>query len=420
MIFIKLKAGALQFTMFIIVMIALLLASFILIVHFHKRFKDDTTLLIKAVNLSNNSITQLLNNPELIPNLNSELDTESLVEIDLGYWGIFETIKVTTTVKKKTHHKMALVGSKQLEAHPALFLKDYNKPLVLVGNTTIEGNVLLPKKGVRAGNISGVSYYGEQLIQGNINTISNFPEVSEHILNHLEDIKTKLSEVGSNQYLNLAQTDTARNSFYEPINVVYERGNINLSDITLTGHIIVYSESKIAVDASADLKDIILVAPTIEIGNRVKGRFQALASKTIMVGNGCELSYPSTLVLQPKNNPNTQNSNDAEDIMINISESSNIIGSVIFLGVTEKSNFKPQIFIDQNSLVTGEVYCTGNMDLRGSIYGSVYTHNFIAAQSGSIYQNHVFNAIINVNKLPIEFSGITFNSSNKKVLQWLY
>jgi len=420
MIFVKLKAGALQFTIFIIVVIALLLASFILIVHFHDRFKNDTALIMDAVSITNNVMHQIVSGGELTKGIDSELYKGQLIQIDSVYWGVYQTVSVTTKIKSKITSKMALIGSKQPEEHPTLFLKDNNKPLVLVGNTTIEGDVWLPNKGVRAGNISGVSYYGEQLIQGDINTISTFPEVSKHILNHLDYIKTKVSKAGSKQYLNLALRDTVQNSFFEPIKIVYEQGAINLSDIALTGNIIVYSETKIEVDVSARLTDIILIAPTIEIGNNVKGRFQALASKTIIVGNDCELSYPSALVLQPKNNLNAKSTNGVEDIMINISESSKIAGSVIYLGQEEKDNYRPQIFIDQNALVLGEVYCSGNMDLRGTIHGSVYTYNFIAAQSGSIYQNHLYNAKINKSKLPTQFSGVTFHESNKKVLKWLY
>jgi len=420
MIFIKLKAGALQFTMFIIVVIALLLAAFILMVYVHDRFKNDTRLVAEAVLINDNAISQWLSNTKPIIGLGSGLNTEALVKIDSGYWGVYQTVNVTTWIKSKVSRKMALIGSKHQEDQPALFLKDNNKPLVLVGNTIIEGDVQLPNKDVRTGNISGISYYGEQLVHGKIYTIRDFPEVFEPLYNHLDYIKTTISKASNNQYVSLAQSDIVQNSFFEPVNIVYEQGIIDLVDITLTGNIIVYSDTKIMVDASASLKDIILVAPIIDIGNNVKGRFQALASKTILVGNDCVLSYPSALILQPENTPNKQSIDEAEGIMINISESSNITGSVVYLGQEEKDNFKPQIFIDQSATVTGEVYCTGNTDVRGAIYGSTYTHNFIAAQSGSIYQNHLYNAQIIKSKLPTEFSGILFETSNTKVMKWLY
>jgi hypothetical protein len=119
-------------------------------------------------------------------------------------------------------------------------------------------------------------------------------------------------------------------------------------------------------------------------------------------------------VLQPKS------INETEEMMINISASSSITGSVMYLGALQKKNYRSQIFLDQNTTVTGEVYCSGNMDLRGAVYGSVYTHDFIAAQSGSIYQNHLYNGIIDTSKCPMQFSGVLFEATNKKVMKWLY
>ena len=82
MMFTKLKAGALQFTMFIIVVIALLLAAFIMIVHFHNRFKKDTTLLIDTFQLSNTSINNILNDTTIFNELENNNITNPLEHIE--------------------------------------------------------------------------------------------------------------------------------------------------------------------------------------------------------------------------------------------------------------------------------------------------------------------------------------------------
>ncbi len=48
-------------------------------------------------------------------------------------------------------------GQNKRDQLAALYLKDNNKPLVLVGGTRIDGKAYLPKRGVKSGNIAGYS-----------------------------------------------------------------------------------------------------------------------------------------------------------------------------------------------------------------------------------------------------------------------
>ena len=59
------------------------------------------------------------------------------------------------------------------------------------------------------------------------------------------------------------------------------------------------------------------------------------------------------------------------------SKKSELRGIVSYISENETSNFKAQITIAENAIVKGEVYCTNNTALLGTVYGSVYTHNFL-------------------------------------------
>jgi hypothetical protein len=71
-------------------------------------------------------------------------------------------------------------------------------------------------------------------------------------------------------------------------------------------------------------------------------------------------------------------------------------------------------------IIKGEVYCNTNIELKGTVFGTVYTSNFIAKQSGSVYQNHLYNATIVVDSLSQKYVGLPFSNSKKGVLKWLY
>lgn len=58
----KTKAGALQFTMFIVVVIALLLAAFMILINTHKKFNIQTDFVLETVDNVNKGIDYLLQN----------------------------------------------------------------------------------------------------------------------------------------------------------------------------------------------------------------------------------------------------------------------------------------------------------------------------------------------------------------------
>jgi hypothetical protein len=68
------------------------------------------------------------------------------------------------------------------------------------------------------------------------------------------------------------------------------------------------------------------------------------------------------------------------------------------------------------------VYCTKNLELNGRVRGNVTTDGFIALENGSIYQNHLYNGIINSKDLAKSYAGLLLASreQNKKVIKWLY
>ncbi len=426
MIWLKLQAGALQLTLFIVIVIALLLASFLILVHTHKRFNVQTDFVIETINNANNGINYSLNNTIKLNDttlINLEDVDYKTLKVYRDFWGLFEKVTSTSTIKNKTIHKIALVGGMQPKVNQTvLYVEDNNKPLVLVGDTRIEGVAYLPKRGVKTGNISGHSYYGSQLIYGQSKTADKLPTLSNETNQHIKIINNQiLASQNDQQRIKLQPGRTYSNSFLKPLQHVFNSSSITLNNIKLVGHIIIQSKTKIVVDPSAMLKDVVLIAPKIEIKNNVKGTFQCFATKLINVGKNCNLNYPSALVLNEKETVLQQPQTKEQQNIINIDENSTIKGVLVYHGQQKSNNYKPQVILENKSEVVGEIYCNQNLELKGSVFGSVFTSNFIANQSGSIYQNHIYNATISVNELPQEYVGLTFNNTKKKgVLKWLY
>ncbi|GAA3647249.1 hypothetical protein [Flavivirga jejuensis] len=427
MMFYKLKAGALQFTMFIVVVIALLLAAFIILIHTHKQFSIQNDFVLETINNSKKGIAYALENTirtnDTISIRLQDQDYKTLL-VHRDYWGLYEKMVSISKIKTNTFKRIALVGASQPKTdRVALYVEEQNKPLVVVGNTKIQGVAYLPKQGVRTGNIAGHAYYGDQLIYGKTKTSHSLPELLSKTYKQLKDVNNTIKDISGDHFLDVTSNRTHKNSFYNPIQIVYSNTDINLSGITLMGHIIVQSKTKITVDASSNLKDVILIAPVIDIKNHVMGTFQTIASKKINVGKNCKLNYPSALILNQttvsiSSNVISNQKNEFQGIMID--KGTEIRGTVVYSETEKQKNFKAQVIIEEGATITGEVYCNRNLELKGRVYGSVFTSNFVANQSGSIYQNHIYNGRILINELPEEYVGLPFKNSKKDVIKWLY
>lgn len=427
MVWLKLKGGALQLTLFIAVVIALLLAGFILLIHTHKRFNIQTDFIIQTAQNSSKGISQvLINRVPLNDTINVGLEDEDYQSLRVyrEFWGVFEKVTSTASIKKNTLKRVALIGGVQSKNNrTALYVQDNNKPLVLVGNTKIEGVVYLPERGVKSGSISGQSYYGAQLIYGPIRKAVGLPSLGKEIISQLTSVEAQVNKTEVEDFITLENEKTLSNSFLNKKQIIFSNSEIRLNNINIAGNIVIQSKIKIIVEASASLNDVILIAPEIEIGDSVKGVFQAIASKNIFVGKQVTMEYPSALVFSAEQTE--QSNNDLDTLNKNsifIDDYSVIKGVVIYISTPKAqiNNYNPQIEIKENATVIGEVYCSENLELKGRVYGSVFTNNFIAKQSGSVYQNHIYNGGIMVNNLPQEYIGLSFNDSKKGILKWLY
>jgi len=420
MIGLKVKAGALQLVLFISIIIALLLFGFLAFIHMQTKFDKQNDLVSETVRNAQKGIDFALLNPIALQDttslyINSEYKT---IKLTKSYWGLFEKITAISKIKNYHFQKIALLGAaSNIEEKVALQVEDYNKPLVLVGQTRIQGNAILPAQGVKPGYIAGVSYYGQQLIEGNIKVGTKLPNFTREQKQQWESVFELPMNNENIVFVDLETQRTHQNSFKEKEHIIYSNGKISLIDVVLIGHIKVQSNTQITVSASTKLKDVLLVAPKIIIEKGVRGNFQAFANQEIKVEENVKLSYPSVLALIDSNN----NLEAPIKSKIEIGKQADIQGSVLFFAKNPKYNNDVQVLLEESSLVTGEVYCNQNLELKGSVFGTIYTANFIAKQSGSIYQNHIYNGTILFNRLPSKYVGLSFNKEKpKKIIKWLY
>ncbi len=420
--FLKIKAGALQFVLFIGAIIAIVLLAFILISYTHSFFNKKTNLTTEVIQQADFGLKYSFKSH--IPDGGSmtfnALDNANIgITVRKEYWGIFE--KRTSEVKhnKIQFTKTAFVGNGYPSGISALYLKDNERPLILAGKAKITGEAILPKQGVRMGNIAGNSYNRDQLVYGDTK-ISNaqLPLLNEELTKNLDNyIDNDLQSIG--EHVALKPNMELKNSFGNQVLFVQDQ-EVILKDVLLVGNIIIKASEKITVEPSAFLKDIVLIAPEIFIKNGVDGTFQAITTRSLHVGKNCSLAYPTALVV--KENPkNVGIANEDSEPKLFVDANTTVKGMVLYLDDSEEPSYFPQVKISKNATVYGEIYCTKNLELKGRVNGNVTTAGFIAMENGSIYQNHLYNGKINSSYLSEEYAGLLLGEEHpKKVMKWLY
>ncbi len=420
---IKVKGQALQLALMVTVIVAILLGTFIMLTHTHSFFRIKSN---EVIGLSNKTINTLLT--EIRNDVTVLNDTVIIKQGMLkqkkvvSYYGAWQKIAITSNLRKKKIANVALMGSKKESKHPNLYIAGNKQPLVVVGRTRLEGNTYIAKGGIRAGNIGGDYYQGAQLYYGQqYKSKEKLPGLKKDWIVYL---KKKLAPLESNDGNITVLTKEIQASFLKPETILYSPETIVLGEEKLTGNIIIKSERKIIVYPTAKLQDVTLVAPEIELKKGVNGNMHLIASKEIRIGKATRLKYPSSVIMYEKGSKKKQpleQLQSKEIIPVIIEEEAIIEGAIVYVEGegNQKERLKTHIRIAEKVEIIGELYCEGTTDFRGTIYGSLYTKQFITKEKGSIYINHLYNGKILKN--PIEtYSELPFTTSDNTLARWMY
>ena len=415
----KIRSGALQFVLFVGAIIAVLLLSFVLVTYSHILFKKRTDITIDLIQATNSAFERTLTTPFSQEEVVEAKDVGGFqANIQSKYWGLLELRTVAAKKGKLGFTKIGLVGHAQAE-RPALYLQDNQRPMVIVGNARINGTAHLPQRGIKMGNIGGYGYTQPQLVYGRkLPSQAQLPPLEDALQTQITRLSNPFFEPQGIK-IDLQKGTILKNSFRDETQII--KGNIvQLEDLELTGNILVWATQRIVVHPSAKLRDVVLVAPHIEIQDFTKGNFQALASQHIAVGQQCQLHYPTVLAI---NKGRSKQDIEAQSLQpgIHLEKGTWVTGMLLYLDENESNQPQVHVQIEEQAMVNGEVYCTQNLELKGNVNGSVFTNAFVAAEKGSFYLNHLYNGQIDASLLPAEYGGLYLGDEHKTmVMKWLY
>jgi hypothetical protein len=422
----KIKGSAMLYAISIAVLLSLLSSSLI----GYSYFSNLQFFYYNEVNQTQlnaqSGLNILLSGSDEVP-LNSEKEIDLFnagkdsVFLKRTAWGVFETATVRAHSKHSHTDLNVLIGTGvDTTEKKSLYLSDLDRPLAVCGNTLIKGIAYLPKSGVKNAYIEGESFTGKKIIDGITKTSSkSVPKFNEQLTKSLTELLNK-NIPESDSVFNLANNempDSLKNSFTDKTIFVTSTESIDIRDQHYSGNICFISDKGIKIGKKAQLKDVIVIAPGIEVEEGFEGTIQAFASDSIKINKKVKLNYPSALGVLRTNRSKA-------NVFISIKEDAEISGSVFAWQDPESSNVTNQVHIaiDKGVIVRGTVYSSVSADLKGTIYGSLTCAKIILTTPSSVYENHLLDATIDATKLSNYYAGMISESQKggKKIVKWLY
>lgn len=338
------------------------------------------------------------------------------VHITRRAWGVYDIRIARAHTGIHSCERIALTGAIQDKNPFALWLADMDRPLSVTGATLLKGTCYLPQQGIERAYIEGRSFSGRELVQGGIRNSSRF--IPQYDQQRLGVLKALINGIGAGDSIiswsEIAGEAEFSRSFSGNGVRIHSEFPVLLSQVKLNGQIVISSAVSITAESSAELENVILVAPRIVIKEKTKGCFQAFARDSVIIGEDVQLNYPSVLgiVAAP---------GACDKPGIAISGPASIHGEVFL--ITDVNNQQGgNILVDKETCVEGSVYSTTSIDLKGKIYGSLTCQKITLHTNSAVYDNYLMDAEIDRSKLhPAWLGSFLFHQSrDANVIQWLH
>ena len=334
----------------------------------------------------------------------NEKDSVSLKKFN---WGFFKIGYSKSFDKNKFKEKIGLIGC-QNKPKNSLFITDYNKEISISGNTRLEGNILVPKKGLKRGYFGKTDYLGEKLYYGKKSSSNrSFPlETNELII----ETHYEISELSRNDtliYIEDLYTDSLSNSFDKKTLNLIIQGDFDLNSIYLNGNIKLICDGELNIRNNSKLNNILVSARKINIEQNFNGRAQLFATDSIYIGSNVQLTYPSIISLNSSNKG-----------LVEIDTNTRISGSIYISN--EQNQNSPVLISYGKSVFQGDIYINGTIDYRAKLIGNLTCDKVAYINNSSVNENAMFQSQILPSLISSEFlfSPIIYQGK-KQVIEWL-
>jgi hypothetical protein len=378
----------------------------------------------RILNNVNSGITLLLSTQDLVPD-NSEKCIDLFgrgsdsVELKRAGWGVLAVVSARAKWKNYTQERLALCGTPlPPEKNTCFYLCETDRPLAVCGKTLLTGNCYLPKEGIKFSYIEGENFTGDRPVHG-----QTFPSTRELPDFNKEPFKDLMREMEdpyreNDSVIDLGNSplpDTLTNSFMKRRLLVRSAFPVQFLHQFLKGNIYLYSSVSVTIGEDAAFDNIVVIAPRIIIREKAQGNGQFFASDSLLVEKEVKLGFPSAVGL-------LRRVSSSQTVSATIREKAEISGDVFCYSENNDLREQDLLSIENGVCIRGQVFCTGELGLQGTVYGAVIGRRLMLRTSSAMYENQLLDAVVDRSKLPGYYAGMDLwqDDRPKKVIAWVH
>ncbi len=336
-------------------------------------------------------------------------------------WGPFRLAFSEGRFANQVVHTTALLGAPlptPLRAAVTVSNSDY--PLIVSGTTTITGDVFAGPLGITTGRFQGEDVVNEHYLTGGTLAIAHPPvfRIDSSILNqYLRDRDNRRSTCGSQlsasvsfgkddfRYWKDATSITVENNAFidglrfnsrDCVYSLFADGRIEIKGHSqIHGTLEIVSNTYILLGDSADIDEALLYATdSIVICGTARFSGIAFCSGRITVRDRAVLWYPATLLIK------SSESSKKDSTGVELTGHASGEATLIALSTSDgQKDRKPEVLLDSAVTLTGAILSQGVVDLRGKLFGAVWTPVFSFYSAPTTYVNWLRNCQIDRSKL---------------------
>jgi len=402
----KVKANALYVVVSLSVVIGIILLGMILITGVFSKAEISLEVQNKLVRNNLSALEYCLASPE-IPNEKMidlfQEETDSVLIIKEPF-GVLTKLTIKAFHLNDTVSQQYVLGNKSnSKTRTALIVCNSNKAIGVCGSTLLNGDVVVPERGVERVYIEGQNFVGAKLYNGKKQIAKNeLPELHPSIIKNIEAVYLEKEGL---------PYPSDNDSIIEPKRTIFTSNDAIYLKGVVKGSITIISQKSIIVSKDCELENTVLKAPYIKFESDFSGSVQAFAKDSLVAGSECQFTYPSFLVLKTRESKNFSP-------RISLGESSRIVGNIVLL--QEKFGLKNNglITIEKNTVVNGTVYSQAYTQLKScEIQGEVYSKKLYLKTRSSIYENTLLNVKIDPSKKDSNMIDLGINKAERS---WLH
>jgi hypothetical protein len=327
-------------------------------------------------------------------------ELEDSVRIVKTEWGWFNKYEAYYKHNNIEYSSVRICGDYSKEPNDISFYLKYTRnPLIINSNVKISGGVIKTPYIKVENRKSSVIAKQSSSKRHSIKFNNKFQNDFTDLYSYYYDKALVLS-------YNSVYSDTLKQDFSDTSLVLYSESIISLDNICLQDNICIISDTKVLIKSNAELNNIIIIAPFIEVEKNAKISCQLIANDSITIHDNVEFLYPSVI--------STVNQQNITKIFIG--DKAKINGIILLNSLGKTRDNESIIEMGEDSHVIGQVYSSAFFSYHNNIKieGTLFCNTIRFLSEHTVRDNNISGIEINHSKLPKAFVGLNFFDHDKK------